>query len=77
MNKYTFNLVTQVDDIPLAGREINELNPLMTEPLDLLELLTAPQSNASLMECGQVGAFWRPAHVCLGPALQAKCNKKL
>lgn len=41
----------------------------MAEPLNLFELLAAPQSNATLVECGQVGAFRRPAHVRLCPAL--------
>jgi hypothetical protein len=56
--------------LPLAWREVNEGHSLVTEPLDLLELLTAPQRNAALMESGQVGAFGRPAHVRFRPALQ-------
>lgn len=41
----------------------------MAEPLNLLELLAAPQRNTTLVEGGQIGAFRRPAHVRLGPAL--------
>lgn len=55
---------------PLTRREVNQLHSLMAEPLNLLELLTTPQSNASLVECGQVGAFRRPAHVRFCPALK-------
>lgn len=64
------NQCLHIDDVPLTGREIDELYPLMAEPLDLLELLTTPQSDASLVEGGQIGAFRRPPHICLGPALQ-------
>jgi len=48
----------------------------MAEPLDLLELLAAPQCNATLVEGGQVGAFGRPAHVRLRPALRQE-NKNI
>lgn len=41
----------------------------MAEPLNLFELLTTPQRNTTLVEGGQVGAFRRPAHVRLRPAL--------
>ena len=42
----------------------------MAEPLNLFELLAAPQRDASLVEGGEVGAFRRPANVSLCPALQ-------
>lgn len=42
----------------------------MAEPLNLFELLTTPQCNATLVEGGEVGAFRRPAHVRLRPALR-------
>lgn len=41
----------------------------MAEPLNLFELLTAPQSNTTLMEGGQVGAFGGPANIRFSPAL--------
>ena len=44
----------------------------MAEPLDLLELLTAPQRNTTLVESSQVGTFRRPANVRLCPALAKK-----
>lgn len=57
---------------PLTRGEIDQLHSLMAEPLDLLELLAAPQRNASLMERGQVGAFRGPADVRFRPALKEK-----
>ncbi len=62
--------------LPLTWREVDEGHTLMAEPLNLLELLAAPQCNATLVEGGQVGAFRRPAHVRLCPALH-KVTKKL
>lgn len=41
----------------------------MAEPLNLFEVLTTPQCNTTRMEGGEVGAFRRPAHVRLRPAL--------
>lgn len=54
---------------PLTRREVDEGDALMAEPLNLFELLTTPQCNTPLVEGGQVGAFRRPAHVRLRPAL--------
>lgn len=58
---------------PLTRREVDQLHSLMAEPLNLLELLTTPQSNAPLVKRGQVRAFRRPAHVCFCPALKHRC----
>lgn len=55
--------------LPFTWWEVNEGHTLMAEPLNLLELLAAPQRNTTLVEGGQIGAFRRPAHVRLGPAL--------
>lgn len=55
--------------LPFTWREVDEGNTLMAEPLNLLELLAAPQRNTTLVEGGQIGAFRRPAHVRLCPAL--------
>lgn len=55
--------------LPFTWREVDEGHALMAEPLNLLELLAAPQRNTTLVEGGQIGAFRRPAHVRLGPAL--------
>lgn len=55
--------------LPLTWWEVDERHTLMAEPLDLFELLPAPQGDASLMESSQVGAFRRPANVRLCPAL--------
>lgn len=41
----------------------------MAKPLNLFEFLTTPQGNATLMEGSQVGAFRRPTHIRLRPAL--------
>lgn len=56
--------------LPFTWREVNELHALVTEPLDLLELLPTPQCDTSLMECSEISALGRPAHVGFGPALQ-------
>lgn len=63
--------------LPLTWREVDEGHTLMAEPLNLLELLAAPQCNATLVEGGQVGAFGRPAHVRLCPALHQDTKKLL
>lgn len=65
------------DRLPFAGREVNELNALVAEPLDLLEFLSPPESNASLVKGSQVGALGRPAHVGLRPSLQEKSGPML
>lgn len=41
----------------------------MAKPLNLFEFLATPQGNATLVEGSQVGAFRRPTHICLRPAL--------
>lgn len=41
----------------------------MAEPLNLFELLAAPQCDSSLVERSQVGTFRRPSYVRLCPAL--------
>lgn len=41
----------------------------MAKPLNLFEFLTTPQGNATLVEGSQVGAFRRPTHIRLRPAL--------
>lgn len=55
--------------LPLTWWEVDQGHALMAEPLDLLELLAAPQCNATLVEGGQVCSFGRPAHIRLCPAL--------
>lgn len=67
--KVTISTVKHKCWLPLTWWEVDEGHPLMAEPLNLLELLAAPQCNATLMEGGQVRAFRRPAHVRLCPAL--------
>lgn len=44
----------------------------MAEPLNLLELLSTPERDASLVKGRQVGALGGPAHVRLRPALWRK-----
>ena len=39
---FSYTEESVLDDIPLAGGEVNEGHSLVTEPLDLLELLTTP-----------------------------------
>ena len=63
--------------LPLTRREVNELNPLVAESLDLFELLSPPESYASLVERGQVGALGGPAHVGLRPSLWEKSGPVL
>lgn len=49
----------------------------MAEPLNLFELLTAPQCNATLVEGCQVGAFRRPTDIRLRPALHEDTKMSL
>lgn len=56
--------------LPFARREVDELDPLVAEPLNLFELLAPPERDASLMEGRQIGALGRPAHVRLRPPLR-------
>ena len=56
--------------IPFAGREVDELNPVVGETHDLLEVLAAPQRDAALVERREVRALGRPADVRLRPHLK-------
>lgn len=55
--------------LPLTWWEVDEGDTLMAKPLDLFEFLATPQGNAPLVEGSQVGAFRRPPHIRLRPAL--------
>lgn len=55
--------------LPLTWWEVDEGDTLMTKPLNLFEFLATPQGNATLVEGSQVGAFRRPTHIRLRPAL--------
>lgn len=68
--KVDISTIKQHHWLPLTWWEVDEWHALMAEPLNLFELLATPQCNATLMEGGQVGAFGRPAHIRLCPALQ-------
>lgn len=61
--------------LPLTWWEVDEGHALVAESLNLLELLTAPQCNATLVKGGQVGAFRRPSNVGLCPTLHPNRKK--
>lgn len=58
--------------IPFTGREVNKLHPLVTKPLNLLELLSTPKCDASLVERSQVGSLRGPTYIGFCPSLDQK-----
>lgn len=53
----------------LVGREIDQLDALMSETHELKKSFAGPQSNTTLVESGQIGSFRRPLKSSLGPFL--------
>merc|ERR1719232_1301678 len=63
-------------NVAFARREVNELDAGVREPLQLVEVLSAPQDTALGVEGDEVGAERGPLHVGFGPpraALHFRC----
>ena len=69
------NHIAKGHQVPLAGREVYVLDPLVLKLLDSGEFGSLPECHTHFVHCGQVRAQRRPVEVSFSPALRTQARE--